>query len=318
MKKLNYKRLGIFIFIVILILVGIVIGIVKLVNNINYKKTYEYKFTELGYTLEEFNTIDEELKDNEKDILLKMEYNEYLTGFISEKYFIFKNLDKYIEYKNENKKTDNSKIVAIINTESTVEWIDEVKETDVSKNELMLVNRLYGLSKDYEPEDIIEVSSQYALSGVKISESIMNPIIEMFMAAKDEGYTFVMSDGYRSYKEQEKIFNSYKDSWGLEEADRLVARPGHSEYQTGLSFDVVPYVYTESFDDVKQTKEYLWLRDNAHNYGFIFRFDDDKKDLTLFNGYTWRLRYVGEDAATLIKSEDICFEEYYAYFVDKE
>lgn len=193
-----------------------------------------------------------------------------------------------------------------------------MKETDTSKGELMLVNRIYGLKSDYEPKDIVSVSSQYALSGVKISESIMENIINMINDAKSEGYTFVLSDGYRSYKEQEKIFNQYKDNWGIEEADRLVARPGHSEYQTGLSFDIVPYYYVESVDDVKKSKEYLWLRDNAHNYGFIFRFEENKKDLTGFNAYTWRLRYVGEDAAALIKSEGICYEEYYAYFVDKE
>ena len=39
--------------------------------------------------------------------------------------------------------------------------------------------------------------------------------------------------------------------------------------------------------------------------------------MTGFSENNWRLRYVGEDAASLIKSEGICYEEYYAYFVDK-
>lgn len=318
MKKLNYKKLGAFILVCILIIVGIIIGISKLISNINYKKTYEYKFLELGYSMDEFKILDAELKDSQKDALLKLEYDSEIVKFTSEKYFIFKNLDSYLEYKKENKKKEYTDIVAIVNTESHIDWIDNMKDTDVSKGELMLVNRIYGLKSDYEPSDIITVSSQYALSGVKISESIMDDITNMILAAKEEGYTFVLSDGYRSYKEQEKIFNQYKDSWGIEEADRLVARPGHSEYQTGLSFDIVPYYYVESVDDVKKSKEYLWLRDNAHNYGFIFRFEENKKDLTGFNAYTWRLRYVGEDAASLIKGEGICYEEYYAYFVDKE
>ena len=256
MKKLNYKRLGAFILVCILIIVGIIIGISKLISNISYKKTYEYNFLELGYSMDEFKILDEELKDKEKDALLKLEYNSEIVSFASEKYFIFKNLDSYLEYKKENKKKEYTDIVAIVNTESHIDWIDNMKDTDVSKGELMLVNRIYGLKSDYEPSDIITVSSQYALSGVKISESIMDDITNMILAAKEEGYTFVLSDGYRSYKEQEKIFNQYKDSWGIEEADRLVARPGHSEYQTGLSFDIVPYYYVESVDDVKKSKEY--------------------------------------------------------------
>ncbi|UKI58800.1 MAG: M15 family metallopeptidase [Clostridium sp.] len=125
-----------------------------------------------------------------------------------------------------------------------------------------------------------------------------------------------LSDGYRSYEAQEKMFESYKNSYGYEEADKNVARPGHSEYQTGISFQIVPY--NKVFDKPRESEEYLWLRDNAYKYGFIFRYPEDKKDITLFDSYTWRLRYVGTDVASIIENEKICFEEYYAYFVDKE
>lgn len=117
-------------------------------------------------------------------------------------------------------------------------------------------------------------------------------------------------------KHKKKMFESYKNSYGYEEADKNVARPGHSEYQTGISFQIVPY--NKVFDKPRESTEYLWLKDNAYKYGFIFRYPEDKKDITLFDSYTWRLRYVGTDVASIIKNEKICFEEYYAYFVDKE
>ena len=180
----------------------------------------------------------------------------------------------------------------------------------------MLVNRLYVLSKDYEPDDIIDVPVSISYSGVKISKSILSNIEELISAAKDEGYIFVLSDGYRSYADQEKMFNNYKNSYGYEEADKNVARPGHSEYQTGISFQIVPY--NKVFDKPRESEEYKWLKDNAYKYGFIFRYPEDKKDITLFDSYTWRLRFVGTTAASIIESEKISFEEYYAYFVDKE
>ena len=179
----------------------------------------------------------------------------------------------------------------------------------------MLVNRLYGLSENYEPDDIIDVPSQYAYTGVKISNSIMDNIVALIDAASEEGYTFVLADGYRSYSEQESIFERYKNAYGYSEADRIAARAGHSEYQTGISFTIVP-LYKE-YDEPKESSEYKWLNDNAYKFGFIFRFPEDKTDITGFEASTWRLRYVGSEAANIIKSENICFEEYYAYFVDK-
>lgn len=311
-RKLNYYRVFCFIAIVI----AIIVFSVKFINKKQYEKTYEYKFTQKGYSLEEINTLQKELTETQLNEILNKEYNEYLTGFLSEKYFLYKNLDAYLEYKKEHKKEENKKIVSIINTEANIDWFDGTKETDLSKKELMLVNRLYGLKSDYEPSDIIDVPSKYAYSGKKISNSILQPMIDMFTAASEQGYKIVVTDGYRTYKEQEKIYDSYVDSYGMSETDKLVARPGHSEYQTGLSFDVAPY--NKVLDNPKETEEYKWLRENAHKYGFIFRFDEDKKYLTQFNASTWRLRYVGKDAATIIKNENICYEEYYAYFVDKE
>ena len=311
-RKFNYYRFFVF----IVILVSIIVFSIKMISDYNYKKTDEYKLLNVGYNEEEIKVIKDKLSDDKIESLLKVKYNKNIVLFIKEKYFIYKNLSKYLDYKSKNKDDTFTHIVAIVNTEADVEWLDNEKETDTSKNELMLVNRLYGLSKDYEPDDIIDVPVSISYSGVKISKSILSNIEELISAAKDEGYIFVLSDGYRSYADQEKMFNNYKNSYGYEEADKNVARPGHSEYQTGISFQIVPY--NKVFDKPRESEEYKWLKDNAYNYGFIFRYPDDKKDITLFDSYTWRLRFVGTTAASIIESEKISFEEYYAYFVDKE
>lgn len=283
-RKFNYYRFFIFIGVTLGILFCIIFYSIKFIKDYNYKKTYDYKLLSAGYSEEEVKVIKDKFSNDKIDILLKEKYDK--------------------------------NVVSIINTEADVEWLDNEKETDTSKGNLMLVNRLYGLSKDYEPEDIIDVPVSISYSGVKISKSILENIEELIEAGKEAGYTFVLSDGYRSYEAQKKMFESYKNSYGYEEADKNVARPGHSEYQTGISFQIVPY--NKVFDKPRESTEYLWLKDNAYKYGFIFRYPEDKKDITLFDSYTWRLRYVGTDAASIIENEKICFEEYYAYFVDKE
>ena len=315
-RKFNYYRFFIFIGVILGILFCIIFYSIKFIKNYNYKKTYEYKLLSAGYNEEEVKIIKNKLSDNKIDLLLKDMYNKNVVSFIKEKYFIYDNLSKYIEYKGDNKNDTFTHIVAIINSEANVEWLDNEKKTDVSKGELMLVNRLYGLSKDYEPDDIVDVPLSMSYGGVKISKSILENIEVLIDAGKEAGYTFVLSDGYRSYAAQEKMFESYKNSYGYEEADKNVARPGHSEYQTGISFQIVPY--NKVFDKPRESEEYKWLRDNAYKYGFIFRYPEDKKDITLFDSYTWRLRYVGSEVAGIIKSEGISFEEYYAYFVNKE
>ena len=309
-RKFNYFRFITFIVIVIAIIVGIVI----LIKHIKYTKTDEYKLLNVGYSEEEIEVLTNKVSKDEISRFINSEYNSNYINFMKEKFFLYKNLDSYLEYKRSHLDYEYSKIVAIINTNANIDWLDEERETDTSKGELMLVNRLYGLSEDYEVSDIVNVPTKYAYSGKKLSNILMEDLMELCDEASTLGYTFVVSDGYRSYKDQKKLYNSYASSNGIHEADKVVARPGHSEYETGLSLDLVPY--NKSYDSPKASEEYLWLRENAHKFGFIFRFDAEKEYLTGFKEYTWRLRYVGRDAASLIYNEDICFEVYYAYFVE--
>ena len=311
-QKFNYIRFSIF----IIILIAIIVGIIMVVKHVNYTKTYEYKFLEIGYNLDEIKIIEDNLENKEKDNLLNRKYNELYMDFFKEKYFIYSNLDKYLEYKEENDDETNTKIVAIINTEANIDWFENEKETDVSKGVLMLVNRLYGLNKSYKVDDIVDVPIKYAYDGMKLSKKLINDLEDLCDVAYEEGYTFVVAESYRTYKEQKKLYNSYVDNYGQNDADLYVARPGHSEYETGLSFDLMPY--NKSYKNPKKSDEYKWLRDNAYKFGFIFRFEEGKEDLTKFDADVWRLRYVGIDAATMIKNEGICFEEYYAYFVGSE
>ncbi len=308
-KKFNYFRFSIF----IVVLVLLIVGIVTIVKKVNYTKTYEYKLLKVGYSLDEIKVIEEKLDNKIKDKILKEKYNEYLVPFIKEKYFIYDNLDKYIEYYKDSEEEEYKEVIAIINTESDVDWFDNEKQTDTSVGELMLVNRLYGLSKDFEVKDLVSIPTKYAYDGKKIDKNVLNHIEDLFESAKIEGYTFVVSDAFRTYKEQESIYNSYADAYSKSEADKFVARPGHSEYETGLSFSVE--VYGKYYENFEISQEYLWLKDNAYKYGFIFRFPKDKEDLTKFSSDAYRLRYVGVDAATTIYYEGICYEEYYAYYV---
>jgi len=306
-KKFNYYRFTMFILAIIII----VFVIVKYVNQKKYEESLEYKMLQLGYQLSEIEVLQDKLSSEEIDKVMKMKYNEYIDDFSKEKYFIFDNLEKYLDYKKDNKKMDNKKIVSIINTEANIEWIENERQTDITKEELMIVNRIYSLG-EYEPEDLVSVPVKYAYNGVKISESILDKVEELIDDAKEAGYSIIVSSGYRSFDTQDRIYKNYVNTHGTREADEVVARPGHSEYQTGLTLDFD--IYNVQGNKL-ESEAYNWLINNAKNYGFILRHTEEKEDLTLYKASSWKFRYVGEEVAQKMSDEGLCYEEYYAYYV---
>ena len=311
-KKLNVKKLGVFVGIVVVILVVVIIGIKSLIDESNLRKTIEYKLGEVGYSDNEIEYI-KTLKEDEINTLLNHKYNVNITKLMKEKKFIFANLDKYLDYINENN-GNLTDIVAKVNTKASLDWYKSIADTDTSKGELMLVNKFYKLSETYVPSDLVDVSLSYAYEGKQVSKMMYDSLTNMLDAAKESGYNLVVSQGYRSYADQEEAYNDIEASSGVDYADKVAARPGHSEYQTGLSVVVKP-LYTEG-SDMENSPEHTWILENAYKYGFILRYPKDKENITGFSYDAWRLRYVGSNAARIIHNENITFDEYYEYYIN--
>ena len=311
-KKLNVKKLGVFVGIVVVILVVVIIGIKSLIDESNLRKTIEYKLGEVGYSDNEIEYI-KTLKEDEINTLLNHKYNVNITKLMKEKKFIFANLDKYLDYINENN-GNLTDIVAKVNTKASLGWYKSIADTDTSKEELMLVNKFYKLSETYVPSDLVDVSLSYAYEGKQVSKMMYDSLTNMLDAAKESGYNLVVSQGYRSYADQEEAYNDIEASSGVDYADKIAARPGHSEYQTGLSVVVKP-LYTEG-SDMENSPEHTWILENAHKYGFILRYPKDKENITGFSYDAWRLRYVGSNTARIIHNENITFDEYYEYYIN--
>lgn len=312
-KKLNVKKLAIFLAGCILVLILFIYGIVKIVNKIKYTFSYESKLVKVGYKLEEAKYLSKNLKENQIEKLLSREYNMNIYKFSKEKYFLFDNLDNYLTFYRTNKGKEFNKIVSIVNTKGLGEWYDEISDSNMSNPTEMIVNKKYRLPNDYVPSDLVNLESSYAYNGIKISNTIYDDLVNLLNSAKESGYKLIVSQGYRSYESQEKAYNNYKNDYSEREADEYVARPGHSEYQTGLSINIEPY--NKIVDDYKTNEEFLWLNENAYKYGFILRFPEGTDDITGFESNPWRFRYVGVDLATKIYKEGITFDEYYEYYI---
>ena len=292
-----------------------IIFLIMLTNYLIKINSIDYKLKEKGYNDEEITSIKANLDENKINDILKLEYDENLPKLISQKYFIYDKLNLYLDYSKENK-LDAKKVISLVNANTYKDHYTDIVKTDTSLNELLIVNKYYQLSSDYEREDLIEVPTMYAYSGIKLSSVAYEAFKELFNAAKSEGYTIVINSGYRSYDSQEAVYNRNKNNYGTTYADNFVARPGHSEHQTGLAVDVADY--ENSSEDFEKTEAYQWMLDNAHKYGFILRYPKDKEDITGYSFESWHFRYVGVDIATKIHSLDITYDEYYTYFIENK
>ena len=263
-----------------------------------------------------FPFLKQEYKEYEQkqpdESVVKEEEDPFLIALKAEKYFIESNLERYLSY-SENKSISTSKIISDVNANLDKEMYIDVKKTNTSDENLMLVNKYYYLTEDYEPNDLVTLSAKYNTGlNSKMRKEAAEHFMEMADKALLDNITIKNASGYRSYKYQVNLYNNYVKRDGQEAADKYSARPGFSEHQTGLTTDI--NIINDSFE---KTPAFKWLQENAYKYGFILRFPKEKEYMTGYKYESWHYRYVGVDAALQMYDENLTLEEYYAYYVQK-
>lgn len=144
-----------------------------------------------------------------------------------------------------------------------------------------------------------------ATFGGDIDPDAYNALLELQAAASLEGFDIPLISGYRSYEYQAQLYSDYVAIDGQEMADRYSARPGYSEHQTGLAFDV------GAVDDLYgETEAGKWLAAHAHEYGFILRYMQGKEEITGYMYEPWHIRYLGKDIALRVYQSGKTLEEY--------
>ncbi|WP_238672896.1 D-alanyl-D-alanine carboxypeptidase family protein [Turicibacter sanguinis] len=214
-----------------------------------------------------------------------------------------------------------SKITKIENMDTvypnvTGNFYKEITVVKFPKSLNVLVNKNYRLPDNYEPDDLVLLDvplyrNNTENEGNYMREEAAEALKSLFSEAEACGYTLIARSGYRSYATQVQLYNRYVSEDGVEAADTYSARPGHSEHQTGLTIDITSPVVnndlTESFGDTSTGK---WVRENAHRFGFIIRYPEDRVSDTGYQYEPWHLRYVGIEVATQIYNQNWILEDY--------
>ena len=159
-------------------------------------------------------------------------------------------------------------------------------------DDIIIVNKKHGLSKDYNPGENPTAKAAF----VRLRDDMINQGLNV-------GRSY---SGFRSYDYQKTLYDNYVSRDGQAAADRYSARPGFSEHQTGLVFDLTD----KSGNLLEDARASQWLKDNAHNYGFIVRFQAGKEASTGYMPEAWHIRYVGKEAKD-IHDSGLSLEEYF-------
>ena len=176
---------------------------------------------------------------------------------------------------------------------------------------LALVNQNMRLSHDYRPTDLIVVNVPVS-EAVEISSNLLRleaakATEALFVEALKAGHELRLCEGYISFEAWQHLYDQTMNAKLSEDSKNEISMPGHSEYQTGLAIAITT---AELENDFSLTEASQWVIKNAHRFGFILRYPEERE---LETGVAFKpnhLRYVGVEVATEIYENHWLLEDY--------
>ncbi len=267
-------------------------------------------------------------RDNGKAVINKPMWTNYYNNLVSGllKYSIYgdfyaENFSRYYKYYSYHGDMDPGVVINSVNIGLDLKRHEDSKIVTNPDDTAVLINKTNRLPSGFSAKNLVAVDRKYSKgSGFLLNSEAYENYRQMYTAAANERRYLKIVSAYRTEAYQRNLYNSYLRNNGLSYAAAYSAQPGYSEHQTGLAIDINS-VYT-SFE---KSAEYTWLKNHAHEYGFIERYKKGREYITGYAYEPWHYRYVGKEAAAIIREKDITYEEYYAvylhkspYFTDKD
>lgn len=221
--------------------------------------------------------------------LYNIKYEKVYDTYIKETMSIKRNLNRYYQFSLKNKKLTTQEIITKVNNNLDLTPYVNIKKADISKNIHILVNKYYYVDKNYIPNNLVDIESKYGKG--KLNKEAYDAFINMYEDAKNNNVNIKILEAYISYEEQEKLYNRDNNNY----------KPGYNDSIAGLGIKL---------------NNNSWLKENAYKYGFIIRYKEEHKDINNYYNNNY-YRYVGKDIASFLHNNNITFDEYYEYFINK-
>lgn len=189
--------------------------------------------------------------------------------------------------------------------------IDEPEALD------LWVDKYRNLPAKYYPNDLKQVKKKYCSRSLKLRSEACDAFETMCEAAIEDGIRLIAVSAFRDYEYQDKVYyRYYTKKMTINEytttRDRVSARAGHSEHQSGFAVDVgcdEDSLLEESFEN---TKAGIWIAKNCVKYGFILRYPKGKEHITGYKYEPWHFRYLGHDLAKRVHDSGLTYDEFCA------
>lgn len=225
-------------------------------------------------------------------------------------WFKAENGRRYDAYGAKNPEYTKEQVVTFVNIGLDNPYYTNARPANKADGIFILVNKYSYVDRNYTPDNLVELDSSCKISGksVKLVKEAADAFKKLSEDAAALEYCILGMSGYRTYAYQENLYNKYLKNDTQENVDTYSARPGYSEHHTGLALDV--QTDKVSFSNFGQTKEFEWLLDNAHKYGFVIHYTTENQHITGYMPEEWHIRYVGIPAASYMYDNNLSVDEY--------
>ena len=200
-------------------------------------------------------------------------------------------------------------------------WTFPLTPGEVDQSLLVFASPAAPLTASDVPEDLVTLQSlrvdesgNSIGGGVRLGSSanlqvrsvVVEALEKLTSDADKEGIAIYLRAAYRSYQEEDRRYKQ------LSRRGREAAKPGETDYQTGLAVTLVDaqWLSEDLTADFTKSEGYLWLADNAGRYGFVLRTPEGKEEITGSPWEPWHLRYVGIKPAAYMRRNGLCLEEF--------
>lgn len=261
-------------------------------------------FLDLKYSPEEINHLYQFVKEENRKKLLESEKIDVQHYYTIHNFEVDK-IPRYEKYQQIHN-CSLEEAVLKVNIGLDHDFYTQIEQVQNSNDYTVLINKFHSLG-NYAPSDLKKLSYD---GKYQLREKAADAFEKLVSFAKLENVYIRPYSAYRSFEYQKELYNRYVNRDGKEKVDTYSARAGHSEHQTGLAVDVWSEGYTELLEN-----DANWLKENAHQYGFIVRYTKEKESITGYIEEPWHLRYIGIDLAIKVHDLGITYDEYYDLYI---
>ncbi|MCL2216401.1 MAG: M15 family metallopeptidase [Defluviitaleaceae bacterium] len=159
----------------------------------------------------------------------------------------------------------------------------------------LLVTPFFRLPSGFAPAYMVPVNNDNC--HLRATPQTVYAFHRLRDAAQRDGFNLSVTSAFRSAARQRELW----EAGGRR--DGAIARPYHSEHQTGRALDLWGPAGLLDRDGPSPTG--LWVAANAHYFGFLVRYRAETTHITGYIHEPWHITYVGFDISMYMHNNNI-------------